>query len=67
MPKKDKGPLLKRECEVGLINLLVQIPNVSFTDNFRSMRNGTFRLGAWPIKGVPYGVDMTGVVSKAFK
>lgn len=58
---------MKGEREVCLINGLVQISNVSFTDNSRSMRNGTFRLGARAIKGVPYGVEIMGVVSKAFK
>lgn len=45
-PRKDKGPLLKGKSEIYLSRGVANVRDIAFTDNSKSMRNGTFRLGA---------------------
>ena len=62
-PRKDKGPLLKGNCEVLLSGGSASLSGILFTDNSASMRNGTFRLGA---KVINSGIVVKPAVSKSF-
>lgn len=66
-PRKNKGELLKGKCELLMSRGLASVSHIAFTDNSKSMRNGTFRLGARVVKGLPPGVVVKAAVSEAFK
>ncbi|XP_021771763.1 calmodulin-binding protein 60 B-like [Chenopodium quinoa] len=54
-PRKDKGSLLKGNTKFALNGGVAIVCGFSFTDNSKSMRNGTFRFGAQVIGGLPSG------------
>ncbi|KMT14294.1 hypothetical protein BVRB_4g076470 [Beta vulgaris subsp. vulgaris] len=65
-PRKTKGALLKGKCEIVMSRGVASVSHIAFTDNSKSMRNGTFRLGVKVVKGLPPGVVVKAAVSESF-
>ncbi|XP_021854560.1 calmodulin-binding protein 60 C-like isoform X1 [Spinacia oleracea] len=65
-PRKNKGALLKGNCEIRMTRGAASVSHIAFTDNSKSMRNGNFRLGAKVVRGLPPGVVVKEAVSNAF-
>ncbi|XP_021772786.1 uncharacterized protein LOC110736787 isoform X1 [Chenopodium quinoa] len=66
-PRKDKGSLLKGNCEIKMSRGVASVSHIAFTDNSKSTRSEKYRLGAKIVKGLPPGVMVMAAVSEAIR
>ncbi|XP_021742643.1 calmodulin-binding protein 60 D-like isoform X2 [Chenopodium quinoa] len=66
-PRKNKGSLLKGNCEIKMSRGAASVSHIAFTDNSKSTRSEKYRLGAKIVKGLPPGVVVMAAVSEAIR